>query len=111
MGYMYISIHAHVASIVLDTCTFGDMYIDISLTCALTFHLHVQEHVHVHVLVSNYCIDLWGLSITYEWTMSKEKTIIFKGFNDLTTCTLIGYITRNYDFGWSLQVNSKFLLM
>ena len=36
-----------------------------------------------HVLVSIYCIDLCGLSITYECTMSKEKTIIFKGFNDL----------------------------
>ena len=52
-----------------------------------------------HVLVSIYCVDLCGLSITYECTMSKEQTIIFKGFNDLTTCTLIGYLIRNCDFG------------
>ena len=49
--------------------------------------------------MSIYCIDLCGLSITYECTMPKEQTIIFKGFNDLTTCTLIGYLLRNYDFG------------
>ena len=49
MGYMYISIHVHVAWIVLDTCTFGYfwiyMYFCIHVlleTCTLTFHLHVH---------------------------------------------------------------------
>ena len=45
MGYIYISMHVHVAWIVLDTCNFGDMYFWVHVlleTCTLTFHLHVQ---------------------------------------------------------------------
>ena len=63
-----------------------------------TFHI-VFVLWFPHVLVSIYCVDLCGLSITCECTMSKEQNIIFKGFNELTTCTLIGYLIRNCDFG------------
>ena len=62
-----------------------------------TFHI-VFVLWFPHVLVSIYCVYLCGLSITYECIISKGKTIIFKGFNELTTCTLIGYRIRNCDF-------------
>ena len=113
--YMYMWLGYFWIHVLLDTfgyiCTFGDMYIDISLINERYISICICSSVSKCSCVNLLC---WFVCFIYYLWMHYVKIknyCIFKGFNELTTCTLIGYLIRNCDFGWSLQVKSKLFLM
>ena len=92
-------------------CTFGDMYVDIWVINEWYISIWICS-----LFSTCSCVNLlhWFVWIIYYlWMHYVKRTncCIFKGFNELTTCTLIGYLIRNRDFGWSLQAKSKLLLV